>query len=164
MDLRQLRRGEETAGAIAEGQLAERVPGEDKRTEVGRLARALNVMLERIQGAFAERDRTEADLRASEVRMRRFVADASHELRTPVAAVAAYAELFERGAADRPDDLRRVLRGIRTESGRMGHVVEALLFLARLDEGRALQLESVDLVSVAAEAVAAAGVVGPEWD
>ncbi|HZD66387.1 MAG TPA: HAMP domain-containing protein, partial [Acidimicrobiales bacterium] len=92
-----LREMEATAGAIASGDLTSRVPEAGARTEVGHLARAFNAMLDRIQGAFAERDATEAELRASEDRLRRFVADASHELRTPVAAVSAYAELFERG-------------------------------------------------------------------
>ncbi|MDQ6695827.1 MAG: HAMP domain-containing protein, partial [Actinomycetota bacterium] len=91
LGLRPLADVEQTAAAIAEGDLDRRVPGESE-TEVGHLARAFNVMLDRIQGAFAQRDATEAELRRSEQRLRRFVADASHELRTPVAAVAAYAE------------------------------------------------------------------------
>lgn len=161
--LHPLRDIERTADAITGGQLTERVPGDGARTEVGRVARAFNVMLGRIESAFAQRDRTEADLRASEERMRRFIADASHELRTPLAAVSAYAELFERGAADRPEDLPRVLRGIRVESQRMGHLVEELLLLARLDEGRPLQLEPMDLVAAAGESVAAARAVGPQW-
>lgn len=163
VSLRPIRQIEATAGAIAEGRLTERVPGDQARTEVGRLARALNVMLERIEGAFAQRDRTETELRASEERMRRFVADASHELRTPLAAVTAYAELFDRGAAGRPDDLRRVLTGIRHESARMGHLVEDLMLLARLDEGRPLQLEPLDLVELAGEAASTGRAVGPPW-
>ena len=75
------------------------MPGDDGPTEVGRLARAINTMLDRLHGAFAQRERDLDALRASEARMRRFVADASHELRTPIAATAAYAELFERGRA-----------------------------------------------------------------
>lgn len=161
--LRPLRDVERTAGAIAAGQLTERVPGDDARTEVGRVAHALNVMLERIEGAFAERDRKEADLRASEERMRRFVADASHELRTPLAAVTAYAELFDRGAAERPEDLRRVLRGIQQESSRMRYLVEDLLLLAHLDEGRPLVREPTELVELAADAVDTARAVGPDW-
>lgn len=161
--LRPLREVERTAEAIAGGQLTERVPGEQARTEVGRLARVLNVMLGRIQQAIAERDETVEDLRTSEERMRQFVADASHELRTPLAAVTAYAELFDRGAADRPDDLRRVLHGIRSETSRMGRLVEDLLLLAHLDEGRPLVRERVDLGDLAADAVTAARVVGPDW-
>ena len=127
---------ERTAGAIARGELGQRVPGESPRTEVGQLAGAVNVMLGRIQGAFAARDAKEAELRRSEERMRQFVADASHELRTPLAAVSAYAELFGRGADRRPDDLARVMAGIRTEAGRMGQLVGDLMTLAHLDEGR----------------------------
>ncbi len=163
VSLRPLRRVEQTAAAIAQGDMTERVPGDTARTEVGRVARALNVMLERIEGAFAQRDRTEADLRVSEEQMRRFVADASHELRTPLAAVSAYAELFERGASERPEDLARVMEGIRGETSRMGQLVDDLLLLARLDEGRPLAQEPVDLVEVSAEAVETAATVAPSW-
>jgi two-component system OmpR family sensor kinase len=161
--LRPLRAIETTAEAIARGELAQRVPGDDARTEVGHLARALNVMLGRIERAFAQRDETEADLRESERRMRQFVADASHELRTPLAAVSAYAELFDQGASVRPDDLERVLHGIRHETARMGHLVEDLLLLARLDEGRPLERTEVELVGVAADAIRTATTVGPQW-
>jgi two-component system, OmpR family, sensor kinase len=161
--LHPLRDIERTADAITAGQLTERVPEDRARTEVGRLSRAFNVMLERITAAFAERDRTVEELRASEERMRRFIADASHELRTPLAAVTAYAELFDRGAAERPEDLRRVMEGIQRESSRMGHLVEDLLLLARLDEGRPLRLEPIDLVAVVAESVATARTLGPQW-
>jgi two-component system OmpR family sensor kinase len=163
LGLRPLRDIERTAAAIADGDLSHRVPGENRKTEVGRLAGALNVMLGRIQEAFAARDATETALRQSEGRLRRFVADASHELRTPVAAVSAYAELFERGAESRPQDLARVMHGIRGETARMGHLVEDLLLLARLDESRPIERSPVDLAEVAAEAVEAARAVGPEW-
>jgi two-component system, OmpR family, sensor kinase len=163
LGLRPLRAVELTAEAIAEGELAERVPGDRAHTEVGRLARALNVMLERIESAFTQRDATEEALRASEARMRRFVGDASHELRTPLAAVSAYAELFERGASGRPGDLERVMNGIRIETARMGNLVEDLLLLAHLDEGRPLEREDVELVGLAAEAVRTALTVGPQW-
>ena len=163
LGLRPLGQIEATAEAIAAGQLDRRVPGEGSRTEVGRLAGVLNRMLGRIQAAFAARDATEAELRRSEDRMRRFVADASHELRTPLAAVAAYAELFERGASSRPEDLARSMAGIRAETTRMAELVDDLLLLARLDEGRPLRREPVELVGLAAEAVAAARAVGPEW-
>ncbi len=154
---------ESTAEAIAGGDLERRVPGDSAPTEVGRLAAVLNRMLGRIESAFAARDATEAELRRSEDRMRRFVADASHELRTPLAAVSAYAELFERGAKARPEDLARTMTGIRVETTRMGELVEDLLLLARLDEGRPLRRDPVELVALAAEAVAAAGAVGPDW-
>jgi two-component system OmpR family sensor kinase len=161
--LRPLAAVEQTAVAIAGGQLDRRVPGDAANTEVGQVARALNTMLGRIEDAFAERDATEAELRLSEARMRRFVADASHELRTPLAAVAAYAELFQRGANKRPADLARVMAGIRVETGRMGQLVQDLLLLARLDEGRPLEQKPVELVALAAEAVDTAQAVGPEW-
>jgi len=139
------------------------VPGADEPTEVGRLAGALNTMLDRIRQAFAKRDETEQALRTSEERMRRFVADVSHELRTPLAAVTAYAELFERGARDHPEDLERALHGIAVESERMRELVEELLLLAHLDEGRPLMRAHVDLNEVVVDAITTARAVSPEW-
>ena len=146
----------QTAADIADGQLDRRVPGEDHDTEVGQLARALNVMLGRIESAFAQRDATEA-------RLRRFVADASHELRTPLAAVMAYSEMFQRGASERPADLARLLAGIQAETARMSKLVEDLLLLARLDEGTPLEHHPVELVGLTAQAIETATAVGPEW-
>jgi two-component system OmpR family sensor kinase len=154
--LRPLRGIEGAAANIAGGELSRRVPQGDERTEVGRLAMALNTMLQRIEDAFSKQQ-------ASEERLRRFVADASHELRTPVSAVGAYAELFERGAQQRPDDLARVLRGVRVETARMQALIEDLLLLTRLDEGRPLEHLPVELVSLAGEAVEAAQMIGGEW-
>jgi two-component system, OmpR family, sensor kinase len=145
----------DTAAAIAAGDLSRRVERDDERTEVGRLGRALNAMLTQIETAFRARE-------ASEARLRRFVADASHELRTPLAAVRAYAELFQRGAAQRPADLERSMQGITRESERMSLLVEDLLLLARLDEGRPLERAPVDLRAVVGEAIDAAHVVDPE--
>ena len=162
--LRPLREVEQTALVIASGgDLDHEVPGGDRPTEVGRLAAALNTMLGRIRDAFTERDAKERALEESEAKMRRFVADVSHELRTPLAAVTAYAELFERGARDRPDDLERALRGISLEAGRMGELVEELLLLAHLDEGRPLEHHRIDLVEVVVDAIAAARAVSSEW-
>lgn len=152
--LRPLGRIEQTAGAIAAGDLGRRIEGVDERTEVGRLGRALNSMLGQIERAFAERT-------ASEQRLRRFVGDASHELRTPLAAVQAYAELFERGARDRPEDLARAMAGIEREARRMGILVDDLLLLARLDQGRTLERALVDLRALAGEAVEAARLLEP---
>jgi two-component system OmpR family sensor kinase len=146
--LRPLRAIEATAVAITAGDLSLRVEHPDPQTEVGRLGAALNTMLDRIE--------------ASDKRLRRFVADASHELRTPLAAVRAYAELFGRGAAARPEDLERSMTGITRESERMSLLVDDLLLLARLDEGRPLEREPVDLAEVVSEAVDAAKAVEPE--
>ena len=154
--LRPLRNIENTAGKIAGGELSSRVPDTDERTEVGRLGVALNTMLERIEDAFAKQQEAER-------RLRRFVADASHELRTPVSAVGAYAELFERGAQQRPDDLARVLRGVRVETARMQALIEDLLLLTRLDEGRPLERQPVELVGLAGEAVEAAQTISGDW-
>jgi two-component system OmpR family sensor kinase len=145
----------ETAARIAAGDLTQRVERADARTEVGRLGLALNAMLAQIESAFAERE-------ASERKLRRFVADASHELRTPLTAVRAYSELFARGAADHPDDLERSMAGIRRESERMSLLVEDLLLLARLDEGRPLERTPVELGEVVSEAVETAQAVEPE--
>jgi two-component system OmpR family sensor kinase len=145
--LRPLRQIEATAASIAAGDLSQRVPQAPERTEVGRLGAALNGMLTQIESAFAART-------ASEARMRRFVADASHELRTPLATIRGYAELYRMGAlADKAamDDTMGRIEGSAT---RMGGLVEDLLALARLDEGRPLHLESLDLVVPAADAVA----------
>ncbi len=163
LGLKPLEDVEATADSIAAGNLDRRVPGAEQSTEVGRLARALNVMLERIQSAFAARLASEARLKESEQHLRQFVADASHELRTPIAAVSAYAELFERGGAEHLDDLPRIVSGIRTETARMDRLVNDLLTLARLDEGVPMERAPVELVALTSEAVRTATAVGPEW-
>jgi len=155
LGLRPLRAIEKTANAIAAGDLSRRVERAEERTEVGRLGLALNAMLSQIESAFKARE-------ASERKLRRFVADASHELRTPLAAVRAYAELFARGADRKPDDLARAMGGIRRESERMSLLVQDLLLLARLDEGRPLEREPVQLDDVVGEAVDAARTVEPD--
>ncbi|MFI0481246.1 sensor histidine kinase [Actinomadura sp. 9N215] len=141
-----------TAARIGDGDLARRLAVHGPKTEVGRLAEALNGMLAQIEASFRERE-------ASRDRLRRFVADASHELRTPVATVRGYAELFRRGAADRPEDLAKAMRRIESEAERMGRLVDEMLLLARLDQGRPLEREPVDLSALAADAVADAAVV-----
>jgi two-component system OmpR family sensor kinase len=153
-----------TAAAIASGDLSRRVERAEERTEVGRLGLALNAMLAQIEAAFEARAASEEGLRRSEARLRRFVGDASHELRTPIAAVRAYAELFARGASKRPEDLERAMTGISRESDRMSVLVEDLLLLAHLDEGRALELEPVPLDELVFEAVETAHLVEPARD
>jgi signal transduction histidine kinase len=159
LGLRPLREIEGTASAIAAGDLSRRVERAETTTEVGRLGLSLNAMLAQIESAFRAREASEEDLRRSEQKLRRFVADASHELRTPLAAVRAYAELFSRGAAARPADLARSMSGISREAERMSLLVEDLLLLARLDEGRPLERQPVELADVVGEAVDAARVV-----
>ncbi|MFW2340953.1 MAG: histidine kinase dimerization/phospho-acceptor domain-containing protein, partial [Acidimicrobiia bacterium] len=116
----------ETAGAIAEGELSRRTDLVESETELGRLASALDHMLERIESA--DRDR----LREAE-RLRRFADDASHELRTPIAAITGYAELYEAGGIDEGPGLDRAMARIHEASGRAGRLIEDLLALARLD-------------------------------
>jgi two-component system OmpR family sensor kinase len=155
---------EQTAELIMEGDFEARVPERFRpRTEMGRLTRVLNLMLGQISDDFDERDRTEKVLRSSETRMRQFLADASHELRTPIAAVSAYAELFSRGADSRPQDLARILTGIQSETARMSQLVADLMLLANLDEGRPLDQHPVELVALCADSVHAAEAVGAQW-
>ena len=155
LGLRPLGEIEDTAAAIAAGDLSRRVERAEERTEVGRLGLSLNAMLSRIEASFRAQE-------ASERKLRRFVADASHELRTPLAAVRAYAELFDRGAATRPTDLERSMRGISRESERMSVLVDDLLLLARLDDGRPLERVRVELDEVVGEAVETAQAVDPK--
>ena len=143
------------AGRIAAGDLSERVAPAERKTEVGRLGLALNGMLERIELAFAERT-------ASEERLRRFLADASHELRTPLTSIRGYAEMFDRGAKDNPEDLALVMRRIEEEGKRMGVMVDDLLLLARLGEGREPERTTVDLARVVRDAVSDARAADPE--
>jgi two-component system OmpR family sensor kinase len=152
---------ERTAAAIAGGDLSRRVPDEGTGTEVGRLGRALNVMLERIEGAFRARAASEATARRSEDKMRQFVADASHELRTPLTSIRGFAELHRQGAVTDPEEVSRLLARIEGEATRMGLLVEDLLLLARLDRQRPLQYQPVDLVVIAADAVESARLRAP---
>jgi len=179
---------ERTAAAIAAGDLTRRVPdpepGElEPRSELGRLARALNAMLAQIEAAFtaraasesaarsaevAARDAAEAALasearaRRSEERMRQFVADASHELRTPLTTIRGFAELYRQGAAAAPDEAARLVRRVEDEAARMGLLVEDLLLLARLDRERPLELGPVELPVLASDAVQAARAMAPD--
>jgi two-component system OmpR family sensor kinase len=196
---------EQTAGAIAAGDLTRRVPEMDPRTEVGRLGRSLNVMLSQIESAFRAQSRSEEAARRSEGRMRQFVADASHELRTPLTAIRGFAEYYRQrggvkassdteaasavsaeaeptppsgsttpadlGASNgtgrngtgklAPADLDRIMRRVEQESARMGVLVEDMLLLARLDQQRPLEHKTVDLLTLAGDAVHDARVVAP---
>lgn len=140
--LRPLREIEETAAGIASGDLARRVRPAPPTTEVGSLAASLNAMLAQIEEAFAAQE-------ASEARMRRFVSDASHELRTPLATIRGYGELYRMGALDTPDKVDDTMGRIEDSATRMGALVNDLLALARLDEGRPLRHDPVDLAALA---------------
>ena len=141
-----------TAGAIAAGDLTQRVRSPEERGEVGRLGSALNGMLSQIEAAFAERT-------SSETRLRRFVADASHELRTPLTSIRGYAELLRKDALGDQEARRRAAERIEHEASRMGLLVDDLLLLARLDQGRPLERFTVDLGAIANDAVEAARTV-----
>ncbi len=162
--LRQLVAVERTAEAIAAGDLARRVTVADDHTEVGRLGASLNTMLGQIEDAFHARERSEMNARASEERMRRFVADAGHELRTPLTSVRGFAELYRMGAVADEAELARVMKRIEDEASRMGLLVEDLLLLARLDQQRPLEHQPVDLLAIATDAVTDLRALHPERD
>ncbi|MFC7263887.1 sensor histidine kinase [Streptomyces lutosisoli] len=123
----------------------------DPGSEAGQVGAALNRMIDHVETSLAERQRSEEEMRRSEERMRRFLADASHELRTPLASIAGYAELMNRGTQKIEPTM--AWRRVSAESARMTGLVEDLLLLARLDEGRPLQSAEVDLAALVAEAV-----------
>lgn len=160
--LRPLERMRETAQRVSGMQLAvgnagltERVVIEEPDTEVGQLGQAFNHMLDNVDEALTAR-------RNSEVKVRQFVADASHELRTPLTAIRGYSELTRRQNMDMSDDLRHALDRIESESIRMSALVEDLLLLARLDEGRDLDLLPLDVSKLVKDAVTDATVAAPE--
>jgi two-component system, OmpR family, sensor kinase len=162
LSLRPLRRVAATASRVAELPLSHgevalsvRVPDADTdpHTEVGQVGAALNRMLGHVADALSARH-------ASEMRVRQFVADASHELRTPLAAIRGYAELTRRGHDDVPPDLAHALRRVESESARMTALVDDLLLLARLDSGRPLERDSVDLSRLVVDTVSDAHAAG----
>jgi two-component system OmpR family sensor kinase len=161
--LRPLRRVADTASRVAELELdrgdvalSVRVPEQDTDpgTEVGQVGAALNGMLGHVAAALAARQ-------ASEMRVRQFVADASHELRTPLAAIRGYAELTRRSDDDVPPRVAHAMRRVESESARMTTLVNDLLLLARLDSGRPLERDSVDLSRLVVDAVSDAHIAGP---
>ena len=145
----------DTAEAIGAGDLSRRIDHSEDDTELGRLATALDDMLAQLEGAFAER-------RTSEEQLRRFAADASHELRTPIAAISGYAELYGQGGIPPGEPLDRAMGRIASESGRMGRLVEDLLLLARLDQEQPLEWSEVDLADLVRDAAADLRAVDPE--
>jgi two-component system, OmpR family, sensor kinase len=157
LSLKPLNRIEETAAAIAEGDLSARLPSVNPRTEVGRLTKSLNTMLSRIEKSFEVQ--TE-----SEDKLRRFVADASHELRTPLTAIRGFAELHRQGAVVGEEKTRELVSRIEKESIRMSTLVEDLLLLARLDQSRELTFDPVDINYLVNEAIASARAAGPDHE
>jgi signal transduction histidine kinase len=136
------------------GDLTARMPDPGDHAEAGRLAAAINTMLDRIQQAFGARW-------ASEQKVRQFAADASHELRTPLTTIRGYAELYRQGALD-PDRLPNAMRRIEQEADRMSSLVAELLELARLDRNSSLDLTETDLAELVRDAVADAKAVEPD--
>jgi two-component system OmpR family sensor kinase len=152
--LRPLANVEATAERIAEGDLTARLPDLKPTTEVGRLVNTLNSMLGRIEESFAARVESESKLR-------RFVADASHELRTPITAIRGFAELHRQGAVAGEEKTKELIGRIESESMRMGSLVEDLLLLARLDQSRQMKSEPVNLSELVLDAVESARAAGP---
>jgi two-component system OmpR family sensor kinase len=158
--LRPLRRVTSTATKVAEMPLDEgevalavRVPAPNPHTEVGQVGVALNRMLENVSDALNARHQ-------SETRVRQFVADASHELRTPLASIRGYAELTRRSREAAPPDIAHAMTRVESEANRMTTLVEDLLLLARLDEGRPLDSDEVDLTRLTVDVVSDAHVAG----
>jgi len=160
--MRPLRRVAATATRVTqlplssgEVSLPERVPDANPRTEVGQVGAAINRMLGHVESALARRE-------ASESRLRSFAADASHELRTPLAAIRGYAELARRHPGPIPDDIAHALSRVESESARMSELVDELLLLARLDAGRPLASEPVDLTRLVLDVTSDARVAAPD--
>jgi two-component system OmpR family sensor kinase len=157
LGLRPLVDVENTADTIvAAGDLSRRIPSRaGSRSEIGRLAVTLNGMLANLEAAFVQRAE-------SETRLRRFVADASHELRTPTAGIRGFAELYRHGVVREPEQVRELFARIEAEATRMGLLVDDLLLLARLDQQRALESEPIDLLPIAVDAVETARAIAPD--
>lgn len=153
--LRPLEDAEKTAEEIAAGNYSARMPETNPGTEVGRLVTSLNSMLSRIEKSFSIQNE-------SENKLRRFVADASHELRTPITAIRGFSELHRQGAVTGEKETTELIGRIESESKRMGSLVEDLLLLARLDQAREMDSKPVDINKVVEDAVISARAAGPE--
>ena len=151
-----------TADEIAAGDLSHRAGVPHDGTEVGRLGTAFDSMLDQIETSFDEQQHALDAKELSEDRLRRFVADASHELRTPLTTVRGYADLYRAGGLADPGELGTAMDRIGTESRRMAALVEDLLLLARLDEGRPVRRDPVDLTRIADDAVSDLRAVEPD--
>jgi len=152
-DLRPLERMTATAERISSGDLSQRVGVPDDGSEVGKLGHAFDGMLDQIESSFASQQQALRAKEASEQMLRQFVADASHELRTPLTTVRGYADLHHAGGLEQPAELEQAMDRIGSESRRMGALVEDLLLLARLDQGRPLRQDPVAFSGLVDEAV-----------
>jgi Signal transduction histidine kinase len=155
LGIRPLKRMASAAVTIADDDLGRRVPEASKGTEAGDLSHAINNMLGRLEESFAARAETDA-------RLRRFVGDASHELRTPVQTIRGYSELYAAGALASTDQLDDAMRRTGQESVRMAKLIDELLTLARLDQHRPIEHEPVDLLVLANDALADAHAIEPQ--
>lgn len=139
--LRPLREVERTAKLVASGDLSQRLIERPGKTEIARLNRSLNSMLDSLEDSVSSRNKTLGQ-------MRRFVADASHELRTPLVSVRGYAELYRKGALKKKSEVQEAMQRIESEAIRMSSLVESLLTLARLDENQQLDAKKVDMIEL----------------
>ena len=139
--LRPLREVERTAKLVASGDLSQRLIERPGKTEIARLNRSLNTMLDSLEDSVSSRNKTLGQ-------MRRFVADASHELRTPLVSVRGYAELYRKGALKKKSEVQEAMQRIESEAIRMSSLVESLLTLARLDENQQLDAKKVDMIEL----------------
>ena len=144
--LRPLREVERTAQLVSSGDLSQRLMERPGNTEIARLNRSLNSMLDSLEDSVSSRNKTLGQ-------MRRFVADASHELRTPLVSVRGYAELYRKGALTKKSEVQEAMGRIESEAIRMSLLVESLLTLARLDENQKLEATSTDLAKLAREVI-----------
>jgi len=153
--LKPLREVERTAQSVKAGQFSSRLVERHDKTEIGRLNRALNSMLDSIESAVRGKDKTLEQ-------MRRFVSDASHELRTPLVTVRGYAELYRMGAIRKPKDVAEAMERIESEAIRMSGLVESLLTLTRMDELGQLTTQKVNVESIATPVIKDASVANPD--
>jgi len=153
--LRPIERMASQADKITAGDLTERVRPQDPGTEVGRLGAALNGMLTRIEVSVSERE-------ASQELTRRFFADASHELRNPLASLRANAELYQQGVLREPQQVDEAMRRIAHEAQRMSFLVDDMLRLARLDQQPGQHAEPMDVSALVTECAERAEITGPE--
>ena len=161
-DLRPLENMTRTAERISDGDLSQRVGVPDDGSEVGRLGHAFDTMLDQIQSGFESQRAALVAKERSEQQLRRFVADASHELRTPLTAVRGYSELYRAGGLADDEAMEQAMTRIGSESRRMAALVEDLLLLARLDQGRPLRHDAVPLSELVNDALLDLRAVEPE--